>query len=121
MLKLILISDQFPTNLSPPTTAEALVLRNESASAQIQSGENKDFRGPTQMEAPQEQGRVRGSVFLCGCIYKTYHELLFLFGGRGSCFSTPFFSLGEGGGGKKSSSREFDVLKYLFFFLWLAF
>lgn len=63
MLKLILISDRFPTNLSPPTTAEALVLRNESASAQIQSGENKDFSSPTQMEAPQEQGRVRGSVF----------------------------------------------------------
>lgn len=63
MLKLILISDQFPTNLSPPTTGKTLVLRNESASAQIQSGENKDFSGPTQMEAPQEQGRVRGSVF----------------------------------------------------------
>lgn len=83
MLKLILISDQFPTNLSPPTTAEALVLRNESASAQIQSGENKDFSGPTQMEASQEQGRVRGSVFFCGCIYKMYHELLFVWGGRG--------------------------------------
>lgn len=99
MLKLILISDQFPTNLSPPTAAEALVLRNESASAQVQSGENKGFSGPTQTEAPQEQGRVRGSVFwgfLCGCIYKTYHY--FVWGGGGV---TLFYSVLGGGRGEE--------------------
>lgn len=85
MLKLILISDQFPTNLSPPATAEALVLRNESASAQIQSGENKDFSGPTQMEAPQEQGRVRGSVgfFFVDVSIKCTMSFYFVWEGRG--------------------------------------